>query len=402
MISSLRRSRFRWSFFALALLFAGILVFAAGPRYLQTAAAKGVVKPRDNSSDSQEKPAPKEEKPAPKEERPAPREDRPAPSNPQNTEQNRSSGSVFGNRQETSGNNSSSDRRDEPRASDQSQGRDEGTPSVSGQFGKRDERSDPEYKYRRHYGDSFYYPYDRDFWSAYPYYNRGTVIIIDDDWRSPRRGWGRDYSYRSALPGSLEEALNDIEATWWERNPEFLMWHIKADRSVGIYYKGKYSHSLSPREIYKLTDEAIGRIRTTEFRFTSADRDGHEVRAVAVHEFDGPDGKHRTAKLVYYLQRDRDRWVITQIDFSKTSYGSPKCFIATAAYGTPMDNEVLALRQFRDRYLLTNPVGKQLVDLYYTISPPIADSIRNSESAKAVVRAVLEPIVQACKVLVGD
>jgi hypothetical protein len=154
--------------------------------------------------------------------------------------------------------------------------------------------------------------------------------------------------------------------------------------------------------LYKLTVEALDEIRTTEFRFTSLDRDGYEARAVAKHEFDGPDGKHRTARLVYYLIKDRNRWVITQIDFSKTSYGSPKCFIATAAYGTEMEEEVLVLRRFRDRYLLTNPAGKTLVDLYYTISPPIADCIRESEGAKAVVRAVLTPVVQACKVLVGN
>ena len=236
----------------------------------------------------------------------------------------------------------------------------------------------------------------------YPYYDRGTVIIIDNSWHDPHRGWRREYSYRSPLPGSLEEALNDIEATWWERDSEFLMWHIDPVRSVEIYYKGEYSHSLSPREIYKLTAEALDRIETTEFRFTSVDRDGPEARAVATHEFDGPDGKRRTARLVYYLKKDRDRWLITQIDFSKTSYGSPKCFIATAAYGTPMEDEVLALRQFRDRYMLTNPVGKQLVDLYYKVSPPIANSIRDKEEARAVVRAILWPVVQTCKVLVGN
>ena len=394
MISSLRRSRFRWSFLALAIVFVVALVLAAGPSFMPTADAKGVVKSKDNSSENNDSGG--------QQTSPPPKEEKPAPPPPQKEQDSRSSSgsSVSGNRSESR--DSSSERRDEPQPSTQSERRDEGTPSVSGQYEKRDERRDPEYEYRRHYHDSFYYPYDHDFWRNYPYYDRGPVIIIDDSWRNPRRGWGRDYSYRLPLPGSLEEALNDIEATWWERNPEFLMWHIDPVRSVDIYYKGKYSHSLSPREIYKLTAEALDRIETTEFRFTSVDRDGPQVRAVATHEFDGPDGKHRTAKLVYYLQKDRDRCLITQIDFSKTSYGSPKCFIATAAYGTAMEDEVLTLRQFRDRYLLTNPVGKRLVDLYYKVSPPIADSIRDSEGARAAVRTILWPIVQACKVLVGE
>ena len=42
------------------------------------------------------------------------------------------------------------------------------------------------------------------------------------------------------------------------------------------------------------------------------------------------------------------------------------CFIATAAYGSYMEPHVMILRDFRDRLLLTNPVGKALVELYYT------------------------------------
>jgi len=90
------------------------------------------------------------------------------------------------------------------------------------------------------------------------------------------------------------------------------------------------------------------------------------------------------------------------LDFSKTDYGSPKCFIATAAYGTDMEEDVLTLRQFRDRYLMTSPAGRDLVNAYYEISPPIADGIRESKAARAVIRSLLLPIVQTCKVLVGD
>jgi alpha-tubulin suppressor-like RCC1 family protein len=75
------------------------------------------------------------------------------------------------------------------------------------------------------------------------------------------------------------------------------------------------------------------------------------------------------------------------------SLPSSRCFIATAAYGTPMAGEIEILRQFRDEYLFTNPVGQALVGLYYRISPPIAEFITEHASLKPIVRAGLVPVI---------
>jgi WD40 repeat protein len=77
--------------------------------------------------------------------------------------------------------------------------------------------------------------------------------------------------------------------------------------------------------------------------------------------------------------------------------GGPACFIATAAYGTPTASEISVLSDFRDRYLLTNRVGTAFVRTYYRFSPPIARFIANHELLRAVVRAVLTPIVAIAK-----
>ena len=73
------------------------------------------------------------------------------------------------------------------------------------------------------------------------------------------------------------------------------------------------------------------------------------------------------------------------------------CFIATAAYGTPLAQEINVLRRFRDAYLVHKNWGKKLVSLYYTISPPIAEQIGKSESLKKVVRTFLNPVVKFFK-----
>jgi hypothetical protein len=71
------------------------------------------------------------------------------------------------------------------------------------------------------------------------------------------------------------------------------------------------------------------------------------------------------------------------------------CFIATAAYGSALDPHVQALRDFRDRYLTGNPVGRALVKLYYTYSPPAAALIARHPGLKVATRAVLTPVVFA-------
>jgi len=85
-------------------------------------------------------------------------------------------------------------------------------------------------------------------------------------------------------------------------------------------------------------------------------------------------------------------------DFRQTS--SP-CCTATAAYGTPMAKELGILRQFRDEHLATNPVGSTLVDIYYRVSPPIAEFITGHPSLKPVVRAGLIPAVAMSTVAVN-
>lgn len=65
------------------------------------------------------------------------------------------------------------------------------------------------------------------------------------------------------------------------------------------------------------------------------------------------------------------------------------CFIATAAYGTDTTKGLDTLRAFRDNVLLNNPYGKILVRVYYSTSPPIANSLSSNEYVKTATKVML-------------
>jgi hypothetical protein len=87
------------------------------------------------------------------------------------------------------------------------------------------------------------------------------------------------------------------------------------------------------------------------------------------------------------------------VDPGQGDFGLPAgpvgCFIATAAYGSPMHPRVAVLRHFRDRFLATHAPGRALVAAYYRASPTIAAWIAERPASRAVVRAFLAPLVLA-------
>jgi hypothetical protein len=85
--------------------------------------------------------------------------------------------------------------------------------------------------------------------------------------------------------------------------------------------------------------------------------------------------------------------VVTIQNTPTTETKNSNCFIATAAFGSPLAPQVQLLREVRDTYLLPYGPGRVLVDWYYAVSPGVAGVISRSEALRAVVRFALMPIL---------
>jgi hypothetical protein len=100
-----------------------------------------------------------------------------------------------------------------------------------------------------------------------------------------------------------------------------------------------------------------------------------------------PNGGDRTGTITIEGQT----FVVTQTATDSGSGGG--CFIATAAFGSPLDSRVNFLREFRDRHLLPHAPGRAMVDFYYQVSPPVAAFLERHETFKIPVRFFLDLLI---------
>ena len=78
------------------------------------------------------------------------------------------------------------------------------------------------------------------------------------------------------------------------------------------------------------------------------------------------------------------------------------CFVATAAFGSPMATAVRSLREFRDKILLASELGRRFVDAYYRFGPRFAFTLAPRPWLRKIVRIALWPVVAFGVVAVGE
>ncbi|MFN9065841.1 MAG: CFI-box-CTERM domain-containing protein [Bdellovibrionales bacterium] len=72
----------------------------------------------------------------------------------------------------------------------------------------------------------------------------------------------------------------------------------------------------------------------------------------------------------------------------------PRCFIASAAFESPLCSEVQILRWWRDSYLKKSTWGRKFILLYYRVSPRVAEILDNSKILRQLTRTLLRYLIK--------
>jgi len=156
-------------------------------------------------------------------------------------------------------------------------------------------------------------------------------------------------------------------------------------------------------------DAFIARLNFTYFLILAADKGGTtdpspgiytyiyetevsiEAKPDPGYKFSNWSGDASGAANPITITVDSDKTIKTiKANFKTKGIG---CFVATAAYNSPFHPHIETLRDFRDKYLMPNEIGRKIVEFYYKYSPFVANMISKSKLLKLVVRINLTPFV---------
>ena len=97
----------------------------------------------------------------------------------------------------------------------------------------------------------------------------------------------------------------------------------------------------------------------------------------------------------YFLDESSSNALTNKTVTPQKVYGvfeESRCFIATAAYGNPLEQHLVLLREFRDEVLRKYQWGQKFIHYYYSYSPEAALWLLDKEVIKPIVRMILWPL----------
>ena len=93
------------------------------------------------------------------------------------------------------------------------------------------------------------------------------------------------------------------------------------------------------------------------------------------------------------VSRETSNWN----DGRNTQSTSSDCFVATAAFGTPLQTEIQILREWRDSELSFSLAGRQFIDIYYKMGPHLAHLVEKNKFIARISRSIIRQAIKYIK-----
>jgi len=208
--------------------------------------------------------------------------------------------------------------------------------------------------------------------------------------------WDNLSAGQSGVISGSRDAPSDIQALSGIYNGTYIgddsgTWSATIDSEgdvSGTSYSNVYKTGDTGKGIVNKSGEFVAEMEGGAVLYGTIDHE-YAVKGVWYNPYTGDDGtligEECLGQFSVHLR--------TCVTSGSSELGGGGCFIATAAYGSQMEPHVKILREFRDGFLLNNSIGKALVQLYYTYSPPVAGFIAKHGSLRTITRLSLLPIV---------
>lgn len=123
------------------------------------------------------------------------------------------------------------------------------------------------------------------------------------------------------------------------------------------------------------------------------DRQKHAAKQLAAFVPFTPIFPDIVKKALIFQRQARHPEIVKQF-LSAANAKRSRCFIATSAFNSPIQHEVLVLRQFRDHRLRKMAWGRQFIKVYYAYSPAVACFLDKHAYIKPFVRALLRLVIK--------
>lgn len=189
----------------------------------------------------------------------------------------------------------------------------------------------------------------------------------------------------------IEVLSNGGQAIWEMYNVDVLpagKWDIRP-----LKPNDKFQFTINFRNLNSITHDLTGRVQIATLGF-----DLSQTATVPIP----PLGNYMTksfptgtgyltmpsSAIVVIVSVASEAGMMEELSFIMPIATTQPCFIATAAYGTPLAPQLYILRNFRDRCL-----PSALTNLYYLLSPPMASFIKLHERIRLITKNVLEHLV---------